>query len=159
MERSRVTALANASLARGKTRSGGRLMSRAMHFNLFMMDTGHHEASWRLPGSYPLANIDIDYFERMAQLAESVTFDSVFLADTPALQGESARRPAGRIEPLTLLTAVARATRPRDPAAAPPGGTAPLTLLTAVAGAPRRIGPIATASTSYNDPYNLARRF
>ena len=106
---------------------------RPMHFNLFMMDTGHHEASWRLPGSYPLANIDIEYFERMAQRAESVVFDSVFLADTPALQGESARRPAGRIEPLTLLTAIARATH--------------------------RIGLIATASTSYNDPYNLARRF
>jgi FMN-dependent oxidoreductase (nitrilotriacetate monooxygenase family) len=106
---------------------------RPMHFNLFMMDTGHHEASWRLPGSYPLANIDIEYFERMAQRAESVMFDSVFLADTPALQGESARRPAGRIEPLTLLTAIARATH--------------------------RIGLIATASTSYNDPYNLARRF
>ena len=54
---------------------------RPMHFNLFMMDTGHHEASWRLPGSYPLANIDIEYFERMAQRAESVMFDSVFLAD------------------------------------------------------------------------------
>ena len=108
-------------------------MPRPMHFNLFMMDTGHHEASWRLPGSYPLANIDIEYFERMAKRAESVMFDSVFLADAPALQGESARRPAGRIEPLTLLTAIARATR--------------------------RIGLIATASTSYNDPYNLARRF
>src|ERR1700728_1293455 len=106
---------------------------RPMHLNLFMMDPGHHEASWRLPGSYPLANIDIEYFERMAQRAESVMFDSVFLADAPALQGESARRPAGRIEPLTLLTAIA--------------------------GATRRIGLIATASTSYNDPYNLARRF
>jgi FMN-dependent oxidoreductase (nitrilotriacetate monooxygenase family) len=61
-----------------------------------------------------------------------VTFDSVFLADHPSLQG-TGRRPSGRIEPLTLLTAVARATR--------------------------RIGLIATASTSYNDPYNLARRF
>src|ERR1700683_4643647 len=40
---------------------------RPMHFNLFMMDTGHHEASWRLPGSYPLAQIHIEYFERMAQ--------------------------------------------------------------------------------------------
>src|SRR6202453_2058950 len=103
-----------------------------LNFNLFMMDTGHHEASWRLPGSYPLANLDIDYFEKLAQLAESVTFDSVFLADHPSLQG-SGRRPSGRIEPLTLLTALARATQ--------------------------RIGLIATASTSYNDPYNLARRF
>jgi FMN-dependent oxidoreductase (nitrilotriacetate monooxygenase family) len=103
-----------------------------LNFNLFMMDTGHHEASWRLPGSYPLANLDIEYFEKLAQLAESVTFDSVFLADHPSLQG-TGRRPSGRIEPLTLLTAAARATR--------------------------RIGLIATASTSYNDPYNLARRF
>lgn len=101
-------------------------------FNLFLMDTGHHEASWRLPCSYPLANLDIEYFEKLAQLAESVTFDSVFLADHPSLEG-GGRRPAGRIEPLTLLTAVARATR--------------------------RIGLIATASTSYNDPFNLARRF
>lgn len=108
-------------------------MPGTMHFNLFIIDTGHHEASWRLPGSYPLANIDIEYFERLAQLAESVTFDSVFLADSPVLQGDPERRPSGRIEPLTLLTAAARATR--------------------------RIGLIATASTSYNDPYNLARRF
>jgi len=108
-------------------------MPGAMNFNLFIMDTGHHEASWRLPGSYALANLDIEYFERLAKLAESVTFDSVFLADGPVLHGDPERRPAGRIEPLTLLTALARATR--------------------------RIGLIATASTSYNDPYNLARKF
>jgi FMN-dependent oxidoreductase (nitrilotriacetate monooxygenase family) len=104
-----------------------------MHFNLFIMDTGHHEASWRLPGSYLFANTDIEYFERLAQRAESVTFDSIFLADSPQLQGDPGRRPVGRIEPLTLLTAVARATS--------------------------QIGLIATASTSYNDPFNLARRF
>ena len=108
-------------------------MARAMHFNLFIMDTGHHEASWRLPGSYPLASIDIGYFERLARLAESVTFDSVFLADSPVLHSDPERRPSGPIEPLTLLTAAARATH--------------------------HIGLIATASTSYNDPYNLARRF
>ena len=108
-------------------------MAGPLHFNLFIMDTGHHEASWRLPGSYPLADLDIDYFENLARLAESVTFDSVFLADGPVLHGDPGRRPSGRIEPLTLLTAAARATH--------------------------RIGLIATASTSYNDPYNLARRF
>ena len=70
-------------------------MPRPMHFNLFMMDTGHHEASWRLPGSYPLANIDIEYFERLAQLAESVMFDSVFLADSAGAPGRI-RAPAGR---------------------------------------------------------------
>jgi len=104
-----------------------------MHFNLFIIDTGHHEASWRLPGSQPLAHIDVGYHERLAQVAEGAKFDSVFLADSPVLWNSPGRRPSGRLEPITLLTALARATQ--------------------------RIGLIATASTSYNDPYNLARRF
>ena len=104
-----------------------------MHFNLFMMDTGHHEASWRLAESDPGADTDIGYYERLAVTAEAAKFDSVFLADSPALWNDPARRPSGRLEPITLLTALARATR--------------------------QIGLIATASTSYNDPYNLARRF
>ncbi|GAA0549641.1 LLM class flavin-dependent oxidoreductase [Paractinoplanes ferrugineus] len=105
---------------------------KPLHFNLFNNGSGHHEGAWRLPGSHPLANLDIEYHERMAQLAESVKFDSVFLADHVALDG-AGYRPAGRLDPLTVLTAVARATR--------------------------RIGLIATASTSYNEPFNLARRF
>jgi FMN-dependent oxidoreductase (nitrilotriacetate monooxygenase family) len=104
-----------------------------MHFNLFIYDTGHHEASWRLPGSDPLASTDVGYYEGLARTAESAKFDSVFLADAPALWSDPARRPSGRLEPIMLLTALARATQ--------------------------RIGLIATASTSYNDPYNLARRF
>jgi len=107
-------------------------LGRPLHFNLFNNGSGHHEAAWRLPGSHPRANLDIGYFERLAQLAESVMFDSVFLADHVSLEN-TARRPSGRIDPLTMLTAVARTTT--------------------------RIGLIATASTSYNDPYNLARRF
>jgi FMN-dependent oxidoreductase (nitrilotriacetate monooxygenase family) len=105
---------------------------QSLIFNLFNNGSGHHEAAWRLPGSSPLANLDVEYYERIAQLAESVMFDSVFLADHVSLDGP-ARRPSGRIDPLTLLTAVARATT--------------------------RIGLIATASTSYNEPFNLARRF
>ena len=104
-----------------------------MHFNLFIIDTGHHEASWRLPDSDPLANTDVDYYERLARTAEAAKFDSVFLADSPVLWNDPGRRPSGRLEPVTLLTALARATQ--------------------------RIGLIATASTSYNEPYNLARRF
>jgi FMN-dependent oxidoreductase (nitrilotriacetate monooxygenase family) len=104
-----------------------------MHFNLFIFDTGHHEASWRLPGSDPLASTDVGYYEGLARTAEAAKFDSVFLADAPALWNDPGRRPSGRLEPIMLLTALARATQ--------------------------RIGLIATASTSYNDPYNLARRF
>jgi FMN-dependent oxidoreductase (nitrilotriacetate monooxygenase family) len=104
-----------------------------MHFNLFLHDTGHHEASWRLPGADAHADIDVGYHERLTRTAEAAKFDSVFLADSPQLWGHPGRRPSGKLEPITLLTALARATQ--------------------------RIGLIATASTSYNDPYNLARRF
>jgi FMN-dependent oxidoreductase (nitrilotriacetate monooxygenase family) len=104
-----------------------------MHFNLFIIDTGHHEASWRLPESDALAFTDVDYYERLARTAEAAKFDSLFLADSPVLWNDPGRRPSGRIEPITLLTALARATQ--------------------------HIGLVATASTSYNDPYNLARRF
>jgi FMN-dependent oxidoreductase (nitrilotriacetate monooxygenase family) len=104
-----------------------------LHLNAFLMSTGHHEASWRLPESDPHAATSVAHFAGLARLAERGTFDSLFLADSPALFTDVGRRPAGVIEPLTLLTALA--------------------------GATERIGLIATASTSYNSPYNLARRF
>lgn len=108
-------------------------MSRTLHLNAFLMSTGHHEASWRLPESNPLAHVDIEHYIRLAQTAERGLFDSIFFADSPVLQGDPGRRPVGKLEPTILLTAIALRTR--------------------------RIGLIATASTSYNDPYNLARRF
>ncbi len=104
-----------------------------LHLNLFLHDTGHHEASWRLPDADPLAHIDLAYHQRVARIAEEAKFDSVFLADSPVLWGKPSRRPAGRLEPTVLLTALAAVTS--------------------------RIGLIATASTTYNEPYNLARRF
>jgi alkanesulfonate monooxygenase SsuD/methylene tetrahydromethanopterin reductase-like flavin-dependent oxidoreductase (luciferase family) len=82
-----------------------------MHFNLFIIDTGHHEASWRLPESDALANTDVDYYERLARAAEAAKFDSLFLADSTVLWNDPGRRPSGRLEPITLLTALARATQ------------------------------------------------
>lgn len=108
-------------------------MSRTLHLNAFLMSTGHHEASWRLPESDPRANTDIEHYKALARTAERGTFDSLFLADSPALWGDVSHRPAGTIEPLTLLTVLATVTE--------------------------HIGLIATASTTYNEPYNLARHF
>ncbi|MEL5992231.1 LLM class flavin-dependent oxidoreductase [Microbacterium phosphatis] len=109
------------------------MTTRQLHFNLFLHDTGHHEASWRLPDADPHAVHDLAYHQRLARIAEDAKFDSVFLADSPALFGDVGRRPQGRIEPTVLLAALAVQTS--------------------------RIGLIATASTSYNEPFNLARRF
>lgn len=108
-------------------------MTRELHLNAFLMDTGHHEASWRLPESDALAALDPRHYVRLAQLAEDAKFDSIFFADGQVAIGTGEFRASGQLEPLTLLTAVA--------------------------GATSRIGLIATASTTYNEPYALARRF
>lgn len=108
-------------------------MTRKLTLNAFLLTTGHHESSWRRPESDPHAGTDIGHYIHLAQLAEKAKFDAIFFADGPLLQGSVAQRPASILDPLTILSAIA-----------------PLTT---------NIGLIATASTSYNDPYNLARRF
>lgn len=104
-----------------------------LHLNAFLMGVGHHEAAWRLPESDPYASWDVAHYRTLARIAERGKLDSLFLADSPGQHGDPGRRPAGQLEPTVLLTALAEATE--------------------------HIGLIATASTSYNDPYNLARRF
>ena len=105
---------------------------RELHLNAFLMEAGHHEAAWRLPESNPRADFDLAHWIELAQLAEDAKFDSLFLADGPALTGSGEFRPPGQLEPLTLLTALSQHTS--------------------------RIGLIATVSSTYNEPYNLARR-
>src|SRR5215212_10111234 len=104
-----------------------------LHLNAFLMGVGHHEAAWRLPESDPYAHVDVEHFKKLARTAERGKLDSVFLADGPVLWDNVGRRPSGVLEPTVLLTALA--------------------------GATTHIGLIATASTTYNEPYNLARRF
>nr|WP_296769352.1 LLM class flavin-dependent oxidoreductase [Rhodococcus sp. (in: high G+C Gram-positive bacteria)] len=108
-------------------------MSKHLHLNAFLMSTGHHEASWRLPESDPAANGKLDHYVQLTQTAERGLFDSIFFADGPVLHTDVGRRPSGGFEPLTLLSALSVVTD--------------------------KIGLIATASTTYNSPYNLARRF
>ncbi|WP_042370976.1 LLM class flavin-dependent oxidoreductase [Streptacidiphilus neutrinimicus] len=105
---------------------------RRLHLNAFLMEAGHHEAAWRLPDSNPRADFDLQHWIKLARLAEDAKFDSLFLADGPAVIGTGEFRPPGQLEPLTLLTALSQATS--------------------------RIGLIATVSSTYNEPYNLARR-
>jgi FMN-dependent oxidoreductase (nitrilotriacetate monooxygenase family) len=107
--------------------------SRQLHLNAFLMDVGHHEAAWRLPHSDLAANTNIEHYRDLAAVAERGTFDSIFFADGPALLGDPKHRPVGGLEPTVLLASLAATTE--------------------------RIGLIATASTTYNEPYDLARRF
>ena len=108
-------------------------MKRQLHLNLFIHSRGHHEASWRHPASSPLPLTDIRYYQDLAQRAETALFDSIFLADQLALGGDVAQAPRTWLEPITVLAALAVTTS--------------------------RIGLIATASTTYTEPFNLARQF
>src|SRR3982074_2953814 len=108
-------------------------MKRQLHLNLFIHSRGHHEASWRHPASSPLALTDIRYYQDLARRAEAALFDSIFLADQLALGEDVAQAARTWLEPLTVLAALAVSTH--------------------------RIGLIATASTTYTEPFNLARQF
>jgi FMN-dependent oxidoreductase (nitrilotriacetate monooxygenase family) len=108
-------------------------MQRQLHLNLFFHSRGHHEASWRHPAASPLALTDIRYYQDLAQRAEAALFDSIFLADQLALGGDVAQAPRIWLEPLTVLAALSVSTS--------------------------HIGLIATASTTYTEPFNLARQF
>jgi len=108
-------------------------MKRQLHLNLFISSRGHHEASWRHPAASPLALTDIRYYQDLAQRAEAGLFDSIFLADQLALGDDASQAARTWLEPVTVLAAVAAVTS--------------------------RIGLIATASTTYTEPFNLARQF
>ena len=92
-----------------------------------------HFNTWldpEIPGS---ASIDINWYIEQARLAEEARFDLVFIVDSQFITPDSPPHYLNRLEPLTLLSAVAMATR--------------------------HIGLVGTLTTSYNDPFNVARRF
>lgn len=108
-------------------------MSRKLSLNAFLHDTGHHEASWRHADSPAERAFDVDYYREIARVAEAAKMDAIFLADVPAQIAETPYRASHGLEPLTLLSAIA--------------------------GVTESLGLIATASTTFNEPYNLARSF
>lgn len=115
------------------------MSQRKLRLGAFVMATGHHVAGWRHPGAQADSGINIDHYIEVAQLAERGLFDQLFVADGPAIgitpNKESFSR-QGRVshfEPLTLWAALSQVTK--------------------------HIGFVATASTTYEDPYTLARKF
>ncbi len=100
---------------------------------------GYHSAAWLLPSAQDDAATDVDYFRNIIQEAEAGKLDFFFLADTPA----------ARTENLDFWT--------RSPLYM--NMMEPITLLSALAGSTSHIGLGATASTSFYEPYNIARLF
>jgi len=106
---------------------------RQLHLNVNLLHSGVYPSAWRLPDSDPRAFFDLGHYVRVAQIAERGKFDAIFLADSPAVNDRIDYRSFTSLEPTIVLATVAAATT--------------------------HVGLIGTASTTYNEPYNIARRF
>ena len=114
-------------------------MSRRMHLGVFFNHTGHHIASWRHPDAQADAAINLPHYLDLAKKAESAILDFCFFADASGV----------RDAPFDILSRSAQYTAYFEP----------VTLLTAMSTVTSKIGLVATASSSYYEPYNIARLF
>jgi FMN-dependent oxidoreductase (nitrilotriacetate monooxygenase family) len=110
-------------------------MSRKIHLALHPYGVGGpgQHGLWKDPSVAKNASIDINYYIQQAQAAEHALFDALFIVDSQFINATYPAHYLNRLEPLTLLSAVATHTR--------------------------HIGLVGTASSTYNSPFNLARRF
>ncbi|MDZ8080264.1 MAG: LLM class flavin-dependent oxidoreductase [Nostoc sp. DcaGUA01] len=114
---------------------------KQLKLGAFLPGSGHHVAAWRHPNSQADGGLNFQHYKRLAQTAERGKFDMLFLADGLAVwdqgKGREAFSRSGQFsvhfEPLTLLSALSVVTE--------------------------HIGLVATASTTYDEPFHLARKF
>ena len=107
--------------------------SRQLKLGAVLVGVGNDQFGWRDPAVPGNASIDINWFIENARLAEQSKFDFVFMVDSPFITPDTSPHFLNRLEPLTLLSALAVTTS--------------------------KIGLIATLTSSYWEPYNVARLF
>jgi len=112
--------------------------TRQLHLGAFMRPISIHTAAWRYPGGTPDANFNFPLIAQLARKLEQGKFDAFFMADHLAVLN----MPVSGLKRSATVTSFD-----------------PLTLLPALAVLTERIGLIATASTTYNDAYHVARKF
>jgi alkanesulfonate monooxygenase len=111
---------------------------RRLRLGAFMRPVSIHTAAWRYPGAFPDANFNLQHLVRFARSLEAARFDAFFMADHQAVLNM----------PIQALKRSATTT-----------SFDPLTLLPALAMVTERLGLIATASSTYNEPWHVARKF
>jgi alkanesulfonate monooxygenase len=112
--------------------------SRQLHLGAFMRPVSIHTGAWRYPGSYPDANFNFGHLKHFAQTLERAKFDAFFMADHLAVLN----MPIEALKRSHTVTSFE-----------------PFTLLSALAAVTERIGLVATGSTTFDEPYHIARRF
>src|SRR6267154_1194979 len=124
--------------------SGGRGVAhqkqrRMMHLGAFVHETGQHVAAWRHPGAHAESGVSFAQAVEVAQTAERGKFDLLFLADSAAVNLSGTTQARGRMGKVVKFE--------------------PMTILSALAAVTRNLGLVATSTTTYNEPYTLARQF
>ena len=111
---------------------------RKLHLGAFMRPVTIHAGAWRYPGAYADANFNFEHVVQFAQKLERGKFDAFFMADHLAVLNM----------PMDALKR-----------SATPTSFEPMTLLPALAMVTEHLGLVATGSTTYDEPYHVARRF
>jgi alkanesulfonate monooxygenase len=111
---------------------------KQLHLNAFLLGSGQHVAAWRHPQSKANANFSPEHYKNLVQIAERGKLDAVFFADNVGFVS-TPREISARSATLLFLE--------------------PLTLLSYLSAFSKNIGLISTVSTSYTEPYHLARKF
>ncbi|KRR11399.1 LLM class flavin-dependent oxidoreductase [Bradyrhizobium valentinum] len=109
-----------------------------MKLGVFLLQAGHNEGAWRDSSVPANGGVDIEHYAHLAALAEGAAFHFVFLNDSPSVRDQD-------------HATIARVSR-ND-------GFEPITLLSALSSRTRHIGLVASATTTYHQPYHLARMF
>jgi FMN-dependent oxidoreductase (nitrilotriacetate monooxygenase family) len=109
------------------------MSGKQLRLGAILAGVGTTQNGWRDPALPANASVDIDWYRETARQAEAAKFDFVFIVDSPYITPDTAPHFLNRLEPLTLLSAVA--------------------------GATTHIGLIATLTASYTEPFNVARQF
>jgi alkanesulfonate monooxygenase len=114
--------------------------TRQIKLGVSMIGLGYHPAAWRHPSTPPGGNMELGHYVTVARTAERGLFDMVFLADGVGIRAYD--EPAGALSHMSNNVQFE-----------------PLTLLSALAMVTTHVGLVATASTTYNEPYHVARKF
>jgi FMN-dependent oxidoreductase (nitrilotriacetate monooxygenase family) len=110
-----------------------------MHLGAFVHETGQHVAAWRHPGAHYHSGVRFADMVETAELAERGKMDFLFLADSAAVDLEGSPDARGRMGKVVKFE--------------------PMTILSALAAVTRNLGFVATSTTTFNEPYTLARQF
>lgn len=117
---------------------GAAMAQRQLKLGAFMRPISIHTGAWRYPGAWPDANFNFGHIKTLIQKLEAGKFDAFFMADHLAVLN----MPVNALKRSHTVTSFE-----------------PFTLLSALSAVTERIGLIATGSTTFDEPYHVARRF